>query len=260
LAATAVSALTALTAANASRSADKLLIYSNASGANASVAPEYVETARYPSVQNGSIVLSMALGTPPGSPAEFVSYVVPTGATGAWASQVNNIAIYVNAAWKYFVPSVGWVVYDVNTGAWYTWNGTAWVASLGFSTAQLFTSPFGSTFKFGFFEEEITLSGATTDSTNVLPNQSVVFGVSCYVTTLITASGGGASFSVGPASGGGAGDWGSSLGFSVGTENQGVSIQNHYGEKVRLTVDTGSFTGGKVRVTAYYAQLTAATS
>jgi hypothetical protein len=260
LSATAFSGLSSETAAAASRSADRLPLYSSASGGNASIAPQYVETARYPSVQSGSIVVNMTTATPPGSPVEFASYVVYAGATGAWSGQTNNIAMYVNAAWKFFTPSAGWEIYDVATMTWWTWNGTAWVAGLGFSTAQLFTTPFGATFKFGFFEEEITLSGATTDSANVLPNQSVVFGVACRVTALITASGGGASFSVGPVSGGGAGDWGAGISFAAGTTNQGVSIQNHYGEKVRITINTGAFTGGKVRITALYAQISAATS
>lgn len=251
--------LTAETAANFNRTTDKLPIYSAASGANASIAPAYVETARYPSSQAGSIVINMSTAAPPGSPTEFDAYVVYTGATGAWSGQVNNVAIYVNSAWKFFAPSTGYRIFDTATGIYYRWSGTAWQAREGLTTNQQLTSPFGSTFKFGLIEEEITLSGATTDSAATFPNSSVVFSVSVRVTQTITSAAG-TSFTVGQSAGGGAGDFGSSLGFASGTTNIGCSVQNSYGYKVRITCTGGTFTGGKVRVTGYYATPTVATS
>lgn len=59
-----------------------------------------------------SRVISFTTTAPPGSPADGDVYIVPTGATGAWAGQENNIARW-NAdltvpAWEFFVPKKGW--------------------------------------------------------------------------------------------------------------------------------------------------------
>ena len=59
-----------------------------------------------------SRVISFTTTAPPGSPADGDVYIVPTGATGAWAGQVNNIARW-NAdaavpAWEFFTPKKGW--------------------------------------------------------------------------------------------------------------------------------------------------------
>jgi hypothetical protein len=205
-------------------------------------------------------VVNQSTATPPGSPAEGDAYVVATSGTGAWTGWDGSVAHYFNSAWKRETPAEGWMIWDVALDALYVYTGSAWtITPVGLLSNTCFTSPYGATLKFGYFEEEITLSGATTDSTAVLPNQSLVFGVSSRVTETITSAAG-TEWTIGPASGGGAGDFGSSLPFTLGTTNQGVSVQNHYGEKVRITCTGGTFTGGKVRVSAFYAQISAPTS
>lgn len=52
-------------------------------------------------------VSSMTLASAPGAPASGDTYLVPTGATGIWASQVGKIAEWNGTAWFYSTPSDG---------------------------------------------------------------------------------------------------------------------------------------------------------
>lgn len=86
-------------------------------------------------------VISMALNTPPGSPADGDSYVVGPAPTGAWAGRANSVVVRMQGAWR-FVPdrnSAGTVitmgarqeglrVWDKATNGLYVWSGSAWTA------------------------------------------------------------------------------------------------------------------------------------
>jgi hypothetical protein len=52
-------------------------------------------------------VISMTTTAPPASPAQGDAYLVPTGATGAWAANVGRIAEWVDGAWSYATPVDG---------------------------------------------------------------------------------------------------------------------------------------------------------
>jgi hypothetical protein len=84
-------------------------------------------------------VISMALSTPP-STSGFLNaanaYVVGSSPSGAWAGQANSIAVWsidpqdgtvTTGAWEFYAPQAGWVIYDNNTNAFWTWSGSAWV-------------------------------------------------------------------------------------------------------------------------------------
>ncbi len=81
-----------------------------------------------------SRVLSRALTTPPGSPAESDAYIIPAAATGVWSGKTNQIATYIGGAWSYYVPIEGcsspWVN---NEDKLVTFDGTNWVISGGAS-------------------------------------------------------------------------------------------------------------------------------
>ncbi|KAA2283464.1 DUF2793 domain-containing protein, partial [Arenimonas fontis] len=59
----------------------------------------------------GLSVTSRSTTTPPASPAEGDRYIVPAGATGAWAGRTDQIAVWVNGAWEYHAPKVGWLAF-----------------------------------------------------------------------------------------------------------------------------------------------------
>ncbi len=75
-----------------------------------------------------AIVDSASLTTPPGSPLEGDAYIVPTGATGAWAGHGNEIAVARSGGWSFHDPAHGWQVYDRDTGTLRLFSGMDWVA------------------------------------------------------------------------------------------------------------------------------------
>jgi len=83
-------------------------------------------------------VKSLALSTPPVSPAFGDTYIVGAAPSGAWAGQANSITAWAidpqdgtvtSGAWEFYAPQSGWLVFDQNTNASYAWNGSAWVLS-----------------------------------------------------------------------------------------------------------------------------------
>ena len=81
-------------------------------------------------------VISSTLSTPPASPSDQDTYIVAAGATGAWAGQSNNIAIWSSfyRIWFFIIPRTGWFVYITSTSYLVVWNGAAWTSSVSYST------------------------------------------------------------------------------------------------------------------------------
>jgi hypothetical protein len=81
---------------------------------------------------------SMALSTPPASPTFGDTYVVGSAPSGAWAGQANSVTAWAidpqdgtvtSGKWEFYVPQIGWSIYDQNTNAVWYWSGSAWVLS-----------------------------------------------------------------------------------------------------------------------------------
>ncbi len=68
--------------------------------------------------------------SPPGSPVAGDRYIIPAGATGAWAGKQNQIAEYAGV-WVYYPPTEGWTAYVDEEQKIYSWNGSAWVRTGG---------------------------------------------------------------------------------------------------------------------------------
>jgi hypothetical protein len=98
-------------------------------------------------------VISVALNTPPGSPAQGDTYILGASPTGAWAGRANCLAGYFGTGWV-FVPGndssgtaitmgvrhEGLKVYSKADNALYVWNGTAWAAVTTGMTNPMTTS------------------------------------------------------------------------------------------------------------------------
>ncbi|MGV2066360.1 gp53-like domain-containing protein [Agrobacterium sp. 22-226-1] len=52
-------------------------------------------------------VISMTLSSAPGAPSAGDTYLIPTGATGIWATHVGEIAQWTGSAWSYLTPPDG---------------------------------------------------------------------------------------------------------------------------------------------------------
>jgi len=96
----------------------------------------YHETLRLYRALDGLVqahVKSMSASSPPVSPQEGDSYIVPAGATGDWAASVGKVARWtardavVEPKWEYFSPHAGWEFsvddLDINV----RFDGTTWV-------------------------------------------------------------------------------------------------------------------------------------
>lgn len=77
-----------------------------------------------------SSVVSAALSTPPGSPANGAMYIVKATGTGAWAGYNNQLAYWLSAvgAWRFIAPKVGMRFRNQADSIWYEYSGSAWVA------------------------------------------------------------------------------------------------------------------------------------
>lgn len=61
------------------------------------------------------VVISMVTTAPPGGAAEGDAFIVPPGASGEWATHINEIA-FKNSGWKYLTPKTGWLAFVIEEG------------------------------------------------------------------------------------------------------------------------------------------------
>jgi hypothetical protein len=76
-------------------------------------------------------VLDNTISTPPSNPSEGDRYIIPTGSTGSWSSNINDIAQWndLNDEWQFYEPISGdrtIVTTGTNAGKVYEFNGTTW--------------------------------------------------------------------------------------------------------------------------------------
>lgn len=70
---------------------------------------------------------SATTSAPPGSPADDNCYLVPVGATGAWAGNANNLAQWNGTAWVFKIVPVTHVVGVADTGKHLKRTADGWV-------------------------------------------------------------------------------------------------------------------------------------
>jgi len=71
-------------------------------------------------------VKSRQLTSEPASPVEGDRYIVASPASGAWTSQENNLAVYINGTWEFHTPKVGWHADVQDELVTIRYNGTSW--------------------------------------------------------------------------------------------------------------------------------------
>lgn len=83
-----------------------------------------------------SSVISAVITAPPGSPVEGDTYIVPSGATGAWSGHTNKMTMWYGGAWVMQTPQVGWRCWSQATSQLLVFSGGVWASFLdsGFST------------------------------------------------------------------------------------------------------------------------------
>lgn len=88
--------------------------------------PSVVSYPTAPISTGGPAVISSTLTTPPANPSDGDRYIVPTGATGAWAGQSGSVAIWdaTDNAWQFVAIPQGVSVYDQSTSQYLTTDGS----------------------------------------------------------------------------------------------------------------------------------------
>lgn len=128
-----------------------------------------------PSINTLQDVLDNTITTPPGSPSLDDSYIVPSGATGAWSGNTNKIATW-NGTWTYYTPANNdktTVLTGTNAGNVYMYNGTAWtqvVNSSGTSISDLIAAKGVNTIDNKNFAQTWNWSTASTGSNGLIMN------------------------------------------------------------------------------------------
>ncbi len=126
-------------------------------------------------------VLSRAISAPPAILANGARYILPVNPTGIFAEQGGKIALYLNGAWQYVTPKIGWLAYIVDEAVFLSYNGTAWVAfaagggggatptqlqnltGLGIGTSSSTNNPFSAQLNGALFTALATTYGGTGD-------------------------------------------------------------------------------------------------
>ena len=71
-------------------------------------------------------VASRTVETPPDSPQPGDRYIVPVGATGAWAGHADAIAAWQDGDWMFYAARSGWLAYALDENALLHWSGSNW--------------------------------------------------------------------------------------------------------------------------------------
>jgi hypothetical protein len=196
-------------------------------------------------------VESRGANTPPGSPAEGDTYIVAPSATGAWLGWETSLALYSGGGWIRLNPPAGAKAFVKDERATVTYCDGVWRDGLALTSH-------GGRVTLRANEEELTLSGAFTETSNAafIPDRAIVLGVSSRTTQAIT---GATSYAVGIVSD--TTKFGDLLGIALNSTNVGVIGPTAFyaDTKVRVTANGSNFTGGKVRLAIHFLEMTAPT-
>jgi len=62
----------------------------------------------------------------PDDPLSGESWLVGSGAGGAWTGKTGNLATWTDGGWRFTAPVAGMTVWDLNAGYRLRWTGAAW--------------------------------------------------------------------------------------------------------------------------------------
>ena len=192
----------------------------------------------------GGLVASATTTTAPGSAGEGEAYIVPAGATGFGTAAAGEVAVYVGGVWFASPPFFGRRAFALDEGRGYVYGG----ATFGWVRGDVAGSLSGASLGLVIREATVNLpSGTSQTAAALIPNGSIVLGVSSKTVVAIT---GASSYMVGLSAG--ASEFGSGLGLAVGSTNLGMvgPFAVYADTGVVITRAGGAFTGGRVRLAA----------
>jgi hypothetical protein len=78
-----------------------------------------------------AIAISANLSTPPSSPTDGDTYIIPLGATGAWAGAAQKIAVFDTNQWRFLSVKFGVHVWVLESDCFWVSQATGWVSKPG---------------------------------------------------------------------------------------------------------------------------------
>lgn len=125
------------------------------------------------------------LTTPPGSPANGDTYIIPSGATGVWSGKTNQIAHYYGGAWVYWTPIEGVRLWLNDEDLEYAFDGSNWIVHSGGGASAPFTDTIAIVKGSSDATKKVRLEvdGLTTATTRVLtvPDADMTLGDNAYL-------------------------------------------------------------------------------
>jgi len=73
-------------------------------------------------------VASINATNPPAVPDQGELHALGASPTGDWAGQAGTLAAWLDSAWHFVTPDIGWRAWDESAGQLKVWDGGAWVA------------------------------------------------------------------------------------------------------------------------------------
>jgi hypothetical protein len=64
--------------------------------------------------------------TPPSSPSVGQCWLVGASPSGAWAGHAGMLAGWTSGGWRFVMPRVGMVLWDIGGGYWLHYDGSGW--------------------------------------------------------------------------------------------------------------------------------------
>lgn len=189
-------------------------------------------------------VLEMAKDTPPVSPTAGDCYIVGGSPSGVFVDHEDEIACYTDNGWIFATPFKWLDVVNEDDDTRYVYDGSAWVPY------GLLMRDTGEYLRVEHLQEDITVSGASTNSTIEIPDRGLVIAANVRVTTAITGATG---FDVGVS--GDATRYGSGIAIALDSTSVGMSLYptTYYAATpIVLTAQGGSFSSGVVRLSIQY--------
>lgn len=193
---------------------------------------------------------TMALATPPASPAEGDAHVVPAGAGDAWAGEDGNVAIYLNGGWEFVTPWAGWRLWVESESGVAVFDGVAW---------RLVSQPTAPGGGFTLLRQaeidHVVTAGPSSETAGFIPDKAVVLGATARVIAEIT---GPPTWALGVT--GSPARYGSGIGAALNAFVEGVTsspLSYFGGSSLLLTAEGADFIGGTVRIAVHYFQISA---
>lgn len=197
-------------------------------------------------------VVSSQRTEPPASGTDGESYIVPVGASGAWANASPRIATWSNGGWIIVSPKVGWRAWDESRSGYQTFDGVTWLPD------ALAVSPGGASILCRIIEFDHTVSTGATNLTSItIPTHAQVVGVTGRVLTSLQGPGL-AGWRAGVP--GSDNRYGSGLGVAANSYLIGLTgapVTYYAPTPLLISAEGGTFASGRLRLAIHVVQLSA---